>query len=130
LTMPHRRDVVVVSSLEVVVIFGRLAAIAVSLLLLVLAVGDIESSLRPVVALAFFCFVPGFALFGLLRAPLSVLGLALSIATSLAVDTLVAMVMLWSGWSPRAGIAGLALCSAALLGAEAWADRPRSADAP
>lgn len=73
-----------------------LAAAALFLLAVSTALGglDIDSSARPIVALAFFFFVPGFALAGLLGDRDGLRVLTMSIGVSVAAGLLAAQVLL------------------------------------
>jgi phosphatidylserine synthase len=104
---------------------ARVAAVVVSLALAVLVLADVGNPVRPWTAVIFFCFVPGLALFGWTWTSPSALGVAVCLATSLALDLLVAMIMVNVGWSPRVGICALALCSSLLVSFQLWRQRQR-----
>jgi O-antigen/teichoic acid export membrane protein len=82
---------------------------------------------QPVLAAAFLLWVPGAAVVGYLRLDDRVLAAALSIAASIAIGTLGAEVMLWTGtWHPRAGVLLLAVACIVALALQARG-RPPSA---
>ena len=84
------------------------SAVAVSAVVL----GDLSSPIRPVLVLWFLLVCPGLAFVRLLR--IKDLGneLTLAIALSLAIDSILAMVMIYAKlWSPKGGLSVLiSLC--------------------
>jgi hypothetical protein len=82
----------------------------------VLVFGDIDSPIRPLVALWFLIFCPGVALVRLLRLQEVWAEFTMAAAVSLSLDVGVASMLLYSGyWSPKLGLA--ILISVSLLGA-------------
>ena len=80
--------------------------------------GADDSPLRPPIALWFLLVCPGMAFVRLLRVRDGLTEWALAIALSLALDAIVAIVMLYTGaWAPRWGLViliGLSVAGAAL----------------
>lgn len=82
------------------------AIIVLSTLAVALVVfGGVGFPLRPVVVFWYLLVCPGMALVGLLRPRDGVAAFTLALALSIALDTLIAMTLLYAGyWSPRAGL--------------------------
>jgi hypothetical protein len=100
---------------------------AVAALTLVLA--DSDSALRPAVLFWFLLVCPGISLVAMLDLESAWTELTLAIATSLALDTLVAVVMVETRlWSPTAGVLGLGVLT--LLGAAVQLVAARRRTAP
>jgi O-antigen/teichoic acid export membrane protein len=93
-------------------------AAAIALAVALLTGAGVSVPGEPVLAAAFLVWVPGAAAVGYLRLEDRLLAAALSVAASIAIGTLGAEAMLWTGtWHPRAGVVVLAALSAlALLG--------------
>jgi hypothetical protein len=78
-----------------------LSVVAVGLV----ALGNAHAPLRPLIALWFLFICPGMALVRPLRLRETRVMLSLAVALSLALDTVVAAVMLYAGmWSPNAAL--------------------------
>jgi hypothetical protein len=74
----------------------------------VVALGNVESPIRPLIALWFLFVCPGMAFVRLLRLGEGLSEWPLAIALSLALDVIVAAAMLYAGaWSPRWGLVAL-----------------------
>lgn len=87
--------------------WGRWPAIVLfSTLAVALAVfGGVGSPWRPLVVFWFLLVCPGMALVGLFLPRDGVATVTLALALSIALDTLIAMALLYAGyWSPRAGL--------------------------
>ncbi len=91
------------------------AAIALSAIAVVMVVfGNAPQPLRPVIAFWFLLVCPGMALVRLLRLKEALAEWILAIALSLAIEALVAGLMVFTGlWSPGAGLAALVVISLA-----------------
>ncbi|HEX9373948.1 MAG TPA: hypothetical protein VF897_23245 [Roseiflexaceae bacterium] len=80
--------------------------------------GDVQSPLRPAIALWFLAICPGMAFVRLLRIRDTLTELTLAIALSLALDAIIAGAMAYArAWSPTWGLAvliGLSIVGAAL----------------
>lgn len=73
---------------------------------------DIESPLRAAIAFWFLVVCPGMALVRLLRLADPLIELTLAVAVSLALDAIIASVMVYAGaWSPQWGLAMLVIIS-------------------
>jgi uncharacterized membrane protein len=82
----------------------------------VLVFGDVDSPIRPIIALWFLVFCPGIALVRLLRLQEVWAEVTLAAAVSLSLDVGVASMLVYSGyWSPKLGLA--ILISVSMLGA-------------
>ena len=82
----------------------------------VLTITDSASPARPLIALWFLCVCPGMAFVRLLRLGEGLTEMTLAIALSLAMDVIVAGVLLYAGvWSPRWGL--IVLIALSLVGA-------------
>ncbi|WP_084958970.1 hypothetical protein [Thermoactinospora rubra] len=76
----------------------------------VIALADIHTPLRPYLVSMFLLVVPGVAVAGLLRDRDPVAGLSVAAAASLVLNVLLAQAMLlFDAWSPRAGVATVAV---------------------
>ncbi len=76
----------------------------------VIALVDIDTPLRLVLTPLFLLAVPGFAVVGLLRDRDPLAALSVGAAASLVVNVLLAAAMLtFDAWSPRAGVATIAV---------------------
>lgn len=76
----------------------------------VIALVDIDTPLRLVLTPLFLLVVPGFAVVGLLRDRDPLAALSVGAAASLVVNVLLAAAMLtFDAWSPRAGVATIAV---------------------
>jgi O-antigen/teichoic acid export membrane protein len=76
----------------------------------VVALADLQTPLRPLLVSMFLLVVPGAAVVGLLRERDPLAALAVGAAASLALNVLLAQAMLLFGvWSPRAGVATVAV---------------------
>lgn len=79
--------------------------ISSSIVVGILTFADIESPLRPVISLWFLFFCPGMAIVRLVGVDEMGVELTLAVAVSLALDSLVALVMLYAGWwSPKGSL--------------------------
>ena len=82
----------------------------------VLTVTDSALPARPLIALWFLCVCPGMAFVRLLRLSEGLTEVTLAIALSVAMDVIVAGVLLYAGvWSPRWGL--IVLIALSLVGA-------------
>ncbi|CAA9570966.1 MAG: hypothetical protein AVDCRST_MAG49-3609 [uncultured Thermomicrobiales bacterium] len=82
----------------------------------ILTFADVESPVRSAVSLWFLIACPGMAVVRLIGVGETAVELTLAVALSLALDTLVAMVMLYAGmWSPEGSLA--VLIGVSLVGA-------------
>lgn len=82
----------------------------------VVALTDVQTPLRPLLISMFLLVVPGAAVVGLLRDRDPLAALSVGAAASLVVNVLLAEAMLlFNAWSPRAGVATIAV-----LGAFMW----------
>jgi uncharacterized membrane protein len=90
------------------------------------AVAGWESPVRVVLALLFVLFVPGLAIAELLRVQDPIHRLALATASSLAIETVVAITLLYAGFFSASHVLGvlLALTALTLGGALVRAQRP------
>jgi uncharacterized membrane protein len=87
-----------------------------AVILMVLVVADIHSPIRPVVALWFLLICPGMAIIRLLKLNDPSSEWVLAAATSLGLDALVSIVMLYAGfWYPAYGL--LILSAVTIVGA-------------
>jgi hypothetical protein len=76
-----------------------------------------DHPLRSLVVLWFLCVIPGLAVLHPLELPDPVTGLALVVPLSLAIDALVAGILVYAGvWSPHLAIMIVAVLSIAALG--------------
>lgn len=99
-----------------------LSALAVALVLF----WDIQSPLRPAVALWFLLICPGMALVRLMRLGDPLTTVALAIALSLALDGIVAGVMIYAHlWAPAWGLALLIAVSCAGAALQLYQASPR-----
>jgi uncharacterized membrane protein len=100
-----------------------LSAIAAGML----TFGDSTSPARPFVALWFLCVCPGMAVAPLLQLKERFIEVTLAIALSFAINTIVALTMLYTAlWSPKWGLAAvicLSLAGAALQMVAAYRQR-------
>jgi hypothetical protein len=97
-----------------VIIFALAACLAVFL--------DAPVPLRSSVTLLFLVFIPGLAVVRFLRLTDPVLRLSLAVATSLALDVVVSIVMIYAGsWTPRTALVGIAAVAVIAAAAEAVA---------
>ena len=79
-----------------------------------LTFGDIESPVRPLIALWFLCVCPGMAWVRVLHLKERLAEWTLAVALSLALDAMVAGTMLYAGaWSPKWGLVVLICISLA-----------------
>lgn len=87
------------------------ACLVVSMLVVgVLAFGDVDSAVRPVLTLAFLVVCPGLAFVRLLHVEKRWMEWSLAVALSISLDTVVATASLYGGvWSPN-GILAVLLC--------------------
>jgi hypothetical protein len=75
-----------------------------------LAFGDVDTSVRPVLTLGFLAVCPGLAFVRLLRIKERWMEWTLAVALSVALETLVATASLYGGfWSPN-GVLAIVLC--------------------
>ncbi len=99
------------------------AIISSSIVVGILTFADIESPLRPVISLWFLFICPGMAIVRLVGVDEMVVELTLAVAVSLALDTLVPLVMLYAGWWSPKGSLGV-LIGVSLAGATLQVIRP------
>lgn len=82
----------------------------------VLALADVQTPARLILTPVFLLLAPGVAIAGLLRDRDPLSALTVGLAASLAVNVLLAEAMLlFDAWSPRAGVATVAVVSAFLV---------------
>ena len=87
----------------------------------------LHTGARALLAVWFLLVCPGMAVVRFLRLPDVWQELTLALALSVALDTLVAGILVYSGaWSPGAAVAILAVISAAGACGQLWAIRERS----
>jgi O-antigen/teichoic acid export membrane protein len=73
-------------------------------------------ALQPLIAVAFLLWSPGAAVISFFDVKDRLIAVVLAVAVSLAIGTLGAEAMIWTGtWHPRGAIVGLAVASAAIL---------------
>ena len=98
--------------------------VSLALALLVIVAGG-PALVRYTVVVWFFSAVPGLAVNGVLRIPDPTAEWALAVTVSLAIDVVVATVLLYAGWwSPVVGFSSIAALTAAVT---LWAsDRERA----
>lgn len=111
----------------------RLLAIAIAAIAAMVAIAvDWESPLRVALTLAVFLFVPGLALAELLEIRDPVQRLAIATGASLAIETLVAVALLYAGLfsAEAASAVVVGLTCVALLAAVLWRDRRVPGRAP
>lgn len=95
------------------------ASIALALAVLAVVLADLDSPLRPALVLPFLLLAPGMAVVRLLRIPDTAAVLMLAVGLSLALASLVAGTMVYTGtWSPVGGLVGLTLFTLAANVAE------------
>jgi hypothetical protein len=86
------------------------ASIALTLAVVAVVVGGVDSPVRPALVIPFLLLAPGMAAVRLLRIPDPTAVFMLAVAVSLVVAGLVAGIMVYTGnWSPTGGLVGLAL---------------------
>src|SRR5919109_2766884 len=86
------------------------ASIALTLVVVAVVIGGLDSALRPALVIPFLLLAPGMAVVRLLRIPDPTAVLMLAVAVSLVIAGLVAGIMVYTGtWSPKGGLVGLAL---------------------
>jgi hypothetical protein len=98
--------------------FVALCALAVCLAVFLNA----PTALRSVMTLAFVVFIPGLAIVRFLRLTDPSLRLSLAVATSLALDLIVSITMIYAGtWAPRTALIGIAAVAVGVAAIEAVA---------
>jgi uncharacterized membrane protein len=86
-----------------------------------MVLADIDSPARSAVSLLFLLFCPGFVVVQFLRLDDPLTEWTLTVALSIAIDTAVALVLLYAGgWSPRFAVVGIAACTVFLNGVAIW----------
>jgi uncharacterized membrane protein len=105
--------------------------LAVTGVLTFLDLAGLDSPLRPILAVAFFLAVPGWAVVAWLDLADALLAWTLAVGLSVAAGIIVAEMMLWTHqWSPLRSFIALAVASGLSLTARLWRENGRSVKPP